>query len=224
MSSYVFMKVLESTPERYDRGIRMLSGGVIDEVYEAIAERAAGPGRAVLDVGCGTGGVALACAARGAHVWAVDRNAGMLEVARRKSAGRALEGSVEWIELGALEIEDRFAPRSFDAVVSSLMLSEMWPEQRAHFLRTARSRLRPDGVLVVADEVVPDTRARRLRWRARRMPLVAATYLLSQTTTHALDDLAGAVRAAGFAGVTETRFGRYGELAVVEGRDPEPSP
>ena len=38
MSSFVWMKVLESAPERYDRGIRMLSGGHIEEVYQRIAE------------------------------------------------------------------------------------------------------------------------------------------------------------------------------------------
>ena len=34
MSSYVFMKVLESAPERYDLGLRLLSHGRIADVYE----------------------------------------------------------------------------------------------------------------------------------------------------------------------------------------------
>ena len=72
MSTYVLMKVLESTPERYDRGIRILSGGAIDRVYEEIARRAAAPGRRVLDLGCGTGGVTLTCAARGAAVVGIE--------------------------------------------------------------------------------------------------------------------------------------------------------
>ena len=32
MSSYVFMKVLESTPQRYDRGLRILSRGRIGAI------------------------------------------------------------------------------------------------------------------------------------------------------------------------------------------------
>ena len=61
MSSFVWMKLLESAPERYDRGIRMLTRGRIGEVYERIAQLVAAPGKRVLDIGCDTGGVALAC-------------------------------------------------------------------------------------------------------------------------------------------------------------------
>ena len=84
MSSFVFMRVLESAPERYDAGIRLLSGGRIEAVYDEIASKAAGPGRRILDIGCGTGGVTVACARRGADVVGIDINAGMLEVARSK--------------------------------------------------------------------------------------------------------------------------------------------
>ena len=66
MSSFVWMKVLESAPERYDRGIRMLTRGRIGAVYERIARSVAAPGKRILDVGCGTGGVSFACAAHGA--------------------------------------------------------------------------------------------------------------------------------------------------------------
>ena len=62
------MKILESAPERYDRGISMLTRGRIGEVYERIAQSVAAPGKRILDIGCGTGGVSFACAARGAMV------------------------------------------------------------------------------------------------------------------------------------------------------------
>ena len=97
-------------PERYDRGILMLSGGHIPEVYRRLAEEVAAPGRRVLDIGCGTGGASFACAARGAKVVGIDIDAGMLEVARRKPAPEG--GTVEFIQLGAAEIEDRFRPGS----------------------------------------------------------------------------------------------------------------
>ncbi len=204
MSSFAWMKFLESSPKRYDRGIRMLSSGRIDEVYQAIATRVAAPGRRILDIGCGTGNVALACAARGAEVVGIDINAGMLEVAREKAA--ASDGHVQWLELGIAEIEDRFAKASFDSVVSCLAFSELSQDEQAYALRVARSLLAPGGEIVIADEVVPRGTARRAWQRLRRMPRSALTYLLTQAHTHPVPGLAAALQGAGFEGVEETRL------------------
>jgi len=223
MSTYVYMKVLESAPERYDRGIQRLSGGTISAIYERVAEQVAAPGRRVLDVGCGTGGVALACAARGASVVGIDINAGMLAVARAKAERQAPPRVPEWIELGAMELEDRFEPRSFDAVVSCLAFSEMTPDERAYVLRVVRSVLRPGGVVVIADEVTPRRPAARIwRW-VRRLPVVWATWALTQTSTHPVDGLPDAVRTAGFAEVVEERLARDA-FAIVSGRKQEEVP
>jgi ubiquinone/menaquinone biosynthesis C-methylase UbiE len=201
MSSFVWMKVLESTPQRYDRGIRLLSGGRIEEVYRRIAERIAAPGRRVLDVGCGTGSLTLACAGRGARVTGIDLDAGMLEVARGKPV--PANGSVEWLQLGAAEVEDRFAESGLDAIVSCLAMSEMPAEEQDYFLRIARTRLVTAGELMLADEVLPRAGFARAIYRLRRLPLLAATYLLTQTTTRPVAGLPERVRSAGFARVEE---------------------
>ena len=198
------MKVLESAPQRYDRGIRMLSGGRIEDVYERIAELVAAPGKRILDIGCGTGGVSLACAARGAVVTGIDLNAGMLEVARHRPVPSS--GAVEFLELGAAEIEDRFVEESFDAVVSCLAMSEMPPDEQDYALRAAYARLVPGGALVIADETLPANGFSRLVYWLRRLPVVAATYLLTQTTTRPVRDLGQRVRGAGFFVKVEMRM------------------
>ncbi len=202
MSSFVWMKVLESTPERYDRGIRMLSRGRIDDVYRRIAAAAAGPGRRVLDMGCGTGGVALACAARGAHVTAVDLDAGMLEVARTKPVPTA--GRIDWLEIGIAEVPDRIARASMDAVVSCLVMSELGAEEQDYALDVAFDALVPGGVLVIGDETLPEDALARAWCRVRRSALTAATYALTQTTTRPVAHLGERVRAHGFCDVEET--------------------
>jgi demethylmenaquinone methyltransferase/2-methoxy-6-polyprenyl-1,4-benzoquinol methylase len=213
MSSFVWMKFLESAPERYDRGVELLSGGRIADVYERIAEYAASPGKRVLDVGCGTGGVSLACAARGAHVVAIDSNAGMLEIARAKPVPRSRGGDIEWIELGLAEIEDRFGEAHFDAIVSCLVFSELSPDEQRYALDIARSRLVPGGCLVIADEALPSSRLARLWYRVRRLPLVMVTYVLTQTSTRPVEHLADRIRRAGFGRVEEARL--WGDTFVV---------
>lgn len=218
LSSYVFMKVLESSAHRYDRGMRLLSRGRIGSVYDRVAELAAIPGNRILDIGCGTGGVALACAGRGAHVVGIDLDAEMLGVARAKSTPFGLRGSVEWNQLGVAEIEDRFDPDSFDAVTACLVMSELSPDEQKYAIAVALSRLAPGGEIVIADEVSPNSPVQRLLYRLGRFPLVMATYALAQITTRPADDLAVKLRDTGFVDVLEER--PWPAFAIVRGCRP----
>lgn len=213
MSTFVWMRFLESAPERYDWGIQLLSRGRIARIYEQIADIAASPGKRVLDIGCGTGGVALACAVRGAHVVAIDPNAAMLEVARAKPIPHGCRGDIEWFELGLAEIEDRFGEGAFDAIVSCLVFSELSPDEQTYALDIARSRLVPGGHLVIADETLPASKPRRVWNILRRLPLVAATYLLTQASTRPIEHLAERIHNAGFGQVEETHH--FGDTFVI---------
>jgi ubiquinone/menaquinone biosynthesis C-methylase UbiE len=204
MSSFAFMKVLESSPNRYDRGIKILSRGRITEVYLKIAEMAAAPGKRVLDIGCGTGNVSLACAARGATVIGVDSNAEMLEVAKSKAKKAGLEDKVEWLELGVAEMAGKINERSLDAAVSCLTFSELTPNEQTYTLSTAYSCLKPGGAIVIADEIVPEDSFHRVRNRLMSFPLVFVTYILTQTTTHPLSNPSPLLQKVGFANIKTT--------------------
>lgn len=208
MASFVWMRLLESTAERYDRGIELLSRGRIASVHRRLAELATleGPGSRVLDLGCGTGGVALACAARGARVVGIDANAGMLEVARSKPTPTGAAGTVTWLQLDAMELEDRFGAGSFDAVTACLAFSEMPEDVQSYVLEVVGSRLVPGGRLLIADEVVPRRPLGRVSHALRRWPLALVTYLLTQTTTRPVRALPARIRAAGFTDVVEERL------------------
>ncbi len=45
------MKILESSPERYDRGIAWLSLGKINRIKQQIAHNRGAPGSTVLEIG-----------------------------------------------------------------------------------------------------------------------------------------------------------------------------
>jgi len=103
------------------------------------------PGLDALDVGCGTGFLALELAARGHQVVGVDFASAMIEEARRKAAARGL--SVRFEEADAEQLP--FAPRRFHLVISRHLLWTL-PHPEVAIDEWIRV-LRPGGRLAVVD-------------------------------------------------------------------------
>ena len=217
MSSYVFMKLLETRASRYDLGMRILSTGRIQRLYHEVAGQVPAQGE-ILDVGCGTGGVTAALLAPGRQIIGADRSAQMLAVACRKLAGPVAAGQVRLRQVGITGLDREFAPESFDSVVCCLVLSELSATEERYALDVFCRLLRPAGTLVLADEVAPRSAPGRLLYRTGRLPVVAVTYLLTQTTTRAARGLDRKLADRGLEAVQATRQGSSFE--IVRGRKP----
>ncbi|WP_425454856.1 class I SAM-dependent methyltransferase [Actinokineospora cianjurensis] len=114
--------------ERYDRTRPTYPDALIERVL------AASPGRAVLDVGCGTGIAARQFQAAGCTVLAVEPDQRMAEFARRGGLAVEVATFEEWDAAG----------REFDAVVAGTAWH--WVDPVAGAVK-ARRLLRPGGVL-----------------------------------------------------------------------------
>jgi demethylmenaquinone methyltransferase/2-methoxy-6-polyprenyl-1,4-benzoquinol methylase len=213
MSTFVLMRLLESAPRRYDFGIRLLSLGRIGRVHERMAEQV-GAGERVLDIGCGTGSLALRCAGRAARVTAIDISPQMLDMAREKVEAAGLEDQIELREMSAIDLDEAFGDGSFDAIVSSLVFSELSEDEQGFVLRECHRLLCDGGRLVIADEVVPRSWPLRLLSRVLRLPLVVLTYILTQTTTRAVAGLEEKIAGTGFA-VRAVETSLLGGLTLV---------
>lgn len=99
----------------------------------------------VLDIGCGGGHNAVACALRGAEVVGVDVSAKQLAAAAELARTNHVE--VEW-QQGDAEQLCGFAESSFDWVLAIQVLP--YVDDPGKVLRCARSLLRPGGQLVVS--------------------------------------------------------------------------
>jgi len=189
MSTYVLMKILESTASRYDRGIRLLTLGRLDRAYECLASPIK-KGQKVLDIGCGT------AAAKGATIKGIDVNPEMLEVARRRAEAASFGPEIEFVEMGVAELGSE-PPESYDVVMSGLCFSELTTDELAYTLKEINRILKPGGLLLAADEVRPGNPLKWIIHYLIRIPLVVITYIITQTTTQAVKDLPQKVRAAG---------------------------
>ncbi len=213
MSTFVLMRLLESVPRRYDMGIRLLSLGRIDHVHAKMAELAQADER-VLDIGCGTGRLACLCAGRGARVTGIDVSPRMLDVARGRVKTAGLEHQVELSQVSAIDLDEAFQEAGFDAVMSSLMFSELSEDEMDFVLRQCHRLLREGGRLAIADEVLPRRWALRTMVRLLRLPLVVLTYVLTQTTTRAVAGLEERVAGTGFA-VRSVERSLLGSLELI---------
>jgi demethylmenaquinone methyltransferase/2-methoxy-6-polyprenyl-1,4-benzoquinol methylase len=196
MLSYVLMKILEGRPPSYDRRMEAISRGRVRTMKQAVAAEV--PPRArVLEIGCGTGELGALMCQGGAHVEGFDRSPSMLKTALKRIEAEGLEGRLACREMG-VDGMDELPPLVYGAVVSTLVLSELSDNERRFALKHAFRVLEPGGVLVIADEVLPRSRCRRLSHAVARAPMLAATYLVAGSTTRPIRDLRGEVTVAGF--------------------------
>ena len=210
MSTMVYMKLLEQKPEGYDRGMRILTLGRIDQLKREIAERWVRPGDDVLEIGCGTGSLAALMRGQGARVTGIDVSDAMLEVARQNAP------EAEFLHMTATEIEKLGAGR-FHRVVATLSFSELSADELRHVLRAASAVLKHGGTIIIGDEVRP---RRWWQWAVAalvRWPLAALTFVLTRSSTRALRDIEGELAGAGLEVVHDGRR-LFGTLALVVAR------
>ncbi len=198
------MKILETQPRRYDFGLAMLSLGTSERLKKRLVAENVHAGDRALEIGCGTGTMAILAALRGAWVLGFDISSPMLEVAKEKVNAAGMSDKVELAEMGISGME-KLADGEFDLVMSTLVFSELSGDERVYALGHAYRTLRHGGRLAIADEAVPKNRWKRLLYRALRLPLLLVTFAVTQTTTKAVDGLADLVSQAGFEVESEVR-------------------
>ncbi|MEU5612884.1 methyltransferase, FxLD system [Streptomyces sparsogenes] len=150
------------------RGFRRLG----DEERGLLVEHAPAPeGGRALDIGCGTGELAVYLASLGYTVDGVDFAEGALERARAEHAGVA---GVRWL---CLDVEhDDLADLADDGyALVVLRLCVAFIRDRARVLRRLAARLRESGVLVIITPVVEHTAEERRHTALDERELAALT-------------------------------------------------
>ena len=146
-------------------------------LWQELAEAADGP---VLELGCGTGRVALHLARRGHAAVGIDSDAELIAELRERAAAEGLTVGAEQAEAAAFSLDKRFG-----LIVAPMQLIQLLPdgEARHECLRAAAAHLESGGCLALAivaeaqtgtppSPALPDVRERD-GWVYSSMPLGA---------------------------------------------------
>ena len=143
---------------RYDLIAWLLTHGRERELRERILRLAApGTGDAILDIGCGTGTLAIAAAphvGESGEVIGIDASPEMIARADRKAAKA---GSSARFQV-ALAEDLPFTDRRFDVVLSTLMLHHLPRPTRQRCAKEIKRVLRPHGRVLAVDFGAGNTR------------------------------------------------------------------
>ncbi|MEB3034434.1 class I SAM-dependent methyltransferase [[Mycobacterium] nativiensis] len=198
----LFDAVVALTRERLWRGL-------------TIMHLAPKPEDAILDVGCGTGSLAL-LAARvepQAKVAGLDPDPEILAVAR----GKDPDARVRWLTGMGDALVDSVGAESMDAVMSSLVLHQCPLAVKSAILESMFAVLRPGGRLVIADYGLQRTPLMRLTFR-----FVQFADGKTDTQPNADGVLPELISAAGFTDVREAEVVPTitGSLSIYVARKP----
>ena len=127
-------------------------------------------GERVLEVGCGTGEMLPALAARARYVHGLDLSAGMLHVAMNKISRQSLS-NVAHVQGDGLHLP--FAGEAFDAIFVSFTL-ELFPEEESSLLLQECARVLRNGgrvgVVSLLQSEKPGWMERIYTWAHQRWP------------------------------------------------------
>ncbi len=154
MLIYGLMKYIEKIPARYDKMMNILTFGGHRRSQKLILSEVR-PGSKVLDIGCGSGSLAIDCAIAGAIVTAVDSSPQMLSILKTKIKDGHLDDKIKIIECGSASAGVILKDEKFDLIIMSMMLGELSAVVRKKTIQTAAELLAPEGKIVICDELWP---------------------------------------------------------------------
>ncbi len=151
------MKVLEKSPDQYDKEFQKLFPESA-EIYELILKTIGKTGK-VLEVGSGTGKLAIQLNKLGLDVTAVDTSKDMIDFALKEVQLNNIDVKFILGDFTSHIIYQQLETEGpFDFIISTFVLSELTPLKQILFLKQIFNLLSPKGQIFIAAETFPKTR------------------------------------------------------------------
>lgn len=178
----------------------------------AVTRALMSPDSTVLDIGCGTGSLALRLADAGAHVHGLDISEEMVRIAQQKAAAQAVDNVS--FHVGPFDASfTAFGRGSLDGVCAYSVLHLL--DDRAAALAQIFDLLKPGGFFV-SSTVCLGSRFlyAPILWLLRKLGKAPRVQIFDQTT------LEGEIKAAGFVDVNDHDVGAKDTTAFIVAKKP----
>lgn len=133
----------------YDLDLETEDPGDLD-LYLALAARTGGP---VLELGAGSGRLAVPIAAKGHHVTAVDLDPAMIERGRERAVAAGVADRIDWVARDLLDLLDTPLPAAGEYRLAILALNSLFllatRASQAAAISALATHLAPGGLAVV---------------------------------------------------------------------------
>jgi ubiquinone/menaquinone biosynthesis C-methylase UbiE len=199
--SMIIADRIESATKYYDRWMKLITWGQDKGVREAVLGYLSAGDR-VLDVGCGTGTLAVKAAQKGARVTGLDFSPAMLRLAEEKARAAGVEVNFRRGHAQSPPLDDE----PFDAITATFALSEMSPDEAEMVVADMAARLKVGGRMIVADEARPTNFLLRLSSGLQQAVVALLTFIAIEERPTRLHDLKGMLEAVGMTLTEEQRF------------------
>jgi demethylmenaquinone methyltransferase/2-methoxy-6-polyprenyl-1,4-benzoquinol methylase len=217
--SMIIADRMESLTKYYDRWMTLITFGQDERVRDAVLSYIE-PGDRVLDVGCGTGTLAVKSAQKRAQVIAIDQSPAMLKLAREKAQASGIEVDFRLAQAQSLNLNGKF-----DVVTATFTLGEISPDEAEMVVADLAEHLKPGGKMIVADEARPTKAFQHIVSGFQRAIVALLTFLIIEERPTRLHNLRAMLETAGLAVTTEQLFqGGALRLVVAERRGPVVKP
>jgi ubiquinone/menaquinone biosynthesis C-methylase UbiE len=181
------MKILEKQPEGYDEEFQKLFPES-SEIYEMIKEKIGNKGR-VLEIGCGTGQLAIQLAHQGLEVVAVDISSEMITYAEGNAKREGIE--IQFIEgdFTSYQVFQKLEDLGpFDYIISTFVLSEFTPLRQKLFIKQTSRLLKSKGILFISADTYPSSFLKRATFSIKQTIKAQISIFRSTPSTNPVVD------------------------------------